>query len=106
MAHPPNVPIARTLKLSRPIHDADKEILELAFKEPDGELLEEVDRAGGREGLAMLKRVSYMTNVGFEALRRAHFRDVRRAGLIVQELMQDGEEDDDAFVSGHSPGGA
>ncbi len=87
--------VVRTLKLSKPIHEADREIEELEFLEPTSELFAEIDRVTAINEKAKRSRdvvslnfavLSHLTGVGIEALVTMSFRDGKQAIKIAGEI--------------------
>lgn len=88
--------IVRTLKLTKPIHDAGQEILELEFHEPTGAVFDELERASEwnanakrREdiiatGLALLE---HLTGLDGSAISTLCFDDRKAANEIAADLM-------------------
>lgn len=88
--------IVRTLKLSRPIHEADREIDELEFFEPTGRLFSELERVQVQNENAKRPRdikstslviLEHLTKIGPEALETATFGDLKRAIEIAGEIV-------------------
>lgn len=98
--------VVRTLKLSRPIHEAGEEIVELEFSEPDGRLLRSIERANAQNAAGKsfqsptFLMLEHMTGVGEAALVSMRFGDVQRAAEIAAELS--GVEVDEETEPGKS----
>lgn len=96
--------IVRTLKLSKPINEADREIVELEFREPTSELFAEIDRVEAINAHAKRAKdvislnfavLAHLTGLGVETLVTMSFRDgkaaLRIAGEIAGEGLDEGE---------------
>lgn len=96
--------IVRTLKLSKPIHDAGRELAELEFLEPTSELFAEIDRVEAINSNAKRAKdvislnfaiLAHLTGVGVESLVTMTFRDgkaaIKIAGEIAGEGLDEGE---------------
>lgn len=88
--------LLRTMKLTRPIHEADREIAELEFFEPTGRLFSDLERVQVQNANAKRSQdirptslvvLSHLTKVGGEALETATFGDLKRAFDIAGEIV-------------------
>ena len=88
--------LVRTMKLSKPIHDAGRELLELEFLEPTGRLYSAIERAQVTNANAKRARdivstnlviLEHLTGVGPEALETATFSDLTKAIEIAGEIV-------------------
>ena len=89
----------RTLKLSRPLHEADREIAELEFLEPTASLYDDLERTQEwnahakkrsqivASGLVLLE---HLTGLHSSTLASMSFGDRKRTNEIAAEIM--GEE--------------
>lgn len=96
--------VVRTLKLRKPIHEADREFSELEFYEPTSELFAEIDRASAVNERAKRPKdaisinfvvLSHITGIGVDALLTMTFRDgqaaIKIAGEIAAGDLDEGE---------------
>ncbi len=88
--------LVRTLKLTRPINEADREITELEFYEPTGALFTAIERAQVTNANAKRPRdivstnlviLEHLTKVGPQALETATFGDLTKAVEIAGEIV-------------------
>lgn len=88
--------ILRTLKLSTPVHEADREITELEFLEPTGRLYSALERAQIQNANARkpseivstnLVILHHLTGVGPATLETASFADLTKAFSIAGEIL-------------------
>lgn len=91
--------IVRTLKLLKPIHEADREIAELEFFEPTSELFAEIDRVEAINSHAKRAKdvislnfavLAHLTGIGVETLLTMSFRDGKAALKIAGEIAGEG----------------
>jgi len=86
----------RTLKLSRPLHEADREIVELEFLEPTSALFDELEKAQEwnahaksrskvvATGLVLLE---HLTGLHASTLQSMTFDDRAKANEIASEIL-------------------
>lgn len=88
--------IVRTLKLSQPIHEADREIDELEFREPTGRLFSELERVQVQNANAKRAKdikptsfviLEHLTGIGPDALETCKFSDLSKAIGIAGEIV-------------------
>lgn len=88
--------LVRTMKLSKPISDAGREVLELEFLEPTGRLYSAIERAQVTNANAKRARdivstnlviLEHLTGVSPEALETATFADLTKAIEIAGEVV-------------------
>lgn len=97
--------ILRTLKLSKPIHEADREITELEFFEPTGRLFAELERVQVQNENAKSPKqirptsmvvLAHLTQIGTEALETASYLDLKKAFGIAGEIIGQGDDEGEA----------
>lgn len=91
--------VARTVKLSKPIHYAGETLTELQFREAEAELLDIVERCRNDkkprgESLVIM---SWFTGVGVASLKRLKWSDTQLVMEAIGELMAvEFDDDEDA----------